>query len=739
MQSIPTLARGSGLVALALVLASSTALAEPAKKQKKAKTPPQEQGQTVDAPLPEVVVSADRPQRNAATTDGTGSYTSGAVTTAGKIPTKRIDVPNSVSVMTRQQIEDQNLTTVDQALARTPGVTMISNDSSQSQYYVRGYSPEAMVDGAPALSGFGGWQQFDTAIYDRLEVLKGPTGLLMGQGSPGGVVNFVKKTPKDVFGASLITSYGSWANKRAELDVTGPLGEEKRIRWRGVLAGTDRGYYFDRAHDTKWVGFGTVEIDLTDKTLLTVSAVHQDDHAPAFSGLPADKATGAFIDVPRSTNPYPSWSRNLWLTDEYAASLEHRFDNGWVAKASYTTRRQHFDFKDAYPWEGIDAAGNVEYVRRWWLYDYERNSADAFVRGPIELFGRTHEILLGTNYAFWGNEGVGQNFNGAIGSATPRVTGNIFNPDATVPEPAFVFNSGSRNEQKQIGIYGQGKIKIFDPLTLIVGSRVSWYDSRSRTIPPGAATGWSQGSKADGRLSPYAGLVYEIVKGINAYASYADIFVPTTSKKWDGGAGTILDPRTGAQYEVGLKGEFFGGKLQTSAAAFYIDDYNRTMSDLNHPGFYLPAGKAKSEGVELEVTGEALPGWQIATGYTYNHTKVLTAAPNTGNPITTWQPKHSFKLWTQYTVQDGRWAGVFGGLGLQAYSDSGNGNPPVRVQNPYTVVDLQAGYEINKHLKATFAVNNVFDTVYRTRIGGTNTYNTYGDPRNFLVTLKATF
>lgn len=731
--------RSAGLLSLVVALSATAALAEtagtPAKK--KVKKPPQKVETPVapETTLADVVVSADRPRRDAATTDGTKSYTSGAVTTAGKTPAKRIDVPNSVSVMTRQQMDDQHLVTVDQVLAHTVGVTMISNDPTQSQYLIRGYSPEAMVDGAPALGGFGGWQQFDTALYDRIEVLKGPSGLLMGQGSPGGVVNFVKKAPRDVLGGSFEANYGSWNNKRGVLDLTGPLGEEKRVRWRGVLSGIDKNFFYDRAHDGKWMGYGTLEVDLTDHTLLTLSAVHQDDRAPTFSGLPAYKATGAFLDVPRSTNHTPSWGRYLWTSDEYTGTLDHHFDNGWQAKATYTTRRQSFDFKDAYASDGVDAAGNVKYVRRWWTYDYERNSADAFVRGPVELFGRTHEILLGANYAFWGNQGAGVNLNGAA-----MVTGNIFRPDATVPEPtSWVFNSGSRSEQWQYGVYGRGKIRVFDPLTVILGSRVSWYDSRSRNLPPGTPTAWSPSSKADGHLTPYAGVVYELTPGINAYASYADIFVPTTSKGWDGGAGYVLKPRTGSQYETGLKGEFFGGKLQTSAAVFYIDDHDRTVADTAHPGFYLNAGKARSQGFEVEASGEVWTGWQLVAGYTYNDTKYINAGSSTGAPITSWQPKHAFKLWSLYTINDGTFAGLSGGLGLQAYSESGDGYPATRVQPAYSIVDFQLGYEFTKNLKATFSLNNAFDTVYRTRIGGLNSYNTYGEPRNWLLTVKATF
>ena len=504
-------------------------------------------------------------------TEGTGSYTSEAVTVAGKSADKRIDVPQSVTVLTRQQIEDQSLVTVDQALAKTPGVTMISNDSSQSQYYIRGYSPESMVDGAPTLSGLGGYQQLDMAIYDRLEVLKGPSGLLMGQGSPGGTINFVKKTPRDTFGGYVSSSYGSWNNKRGELDLTGPLGEEKRVRWRGILTGTDRDYYFSNAHDSKWTGAGMVEIDLTPQTTLSLSAVHQNDHAPVFSGLPAYASGGGFIDVPRSTNPYPSWTRYLWTTDEYTAALEHRFDNAWVAKVNYTKRLQEFEFKDAYATTGIDAAGNATYARRWNDWNYERESADAFVRGPVELFGRTHELLLGVNHAFWGSQGKSITY--------ASVTGNIFAPDATVPEPFGAFDTGSRSEQKQWGVYGRAKLQIFDPLTVILGGRVSYYTARSRTMEPSVPGPWLQGARTDGRVSPYAGVVYRLAEGINAYASYSDIFIPQTQQKWGGG---VLDPRVGSQYETGVKGEFFGGKLQTSAAVYYIDDVkDRKSTRLN--------------------------------------------------------------------------------------------------------------------------------------------------------------
>ena len=707
------------LVAMATLLALNPASAEDTKKT------------GGEVKLNTIVVSSKKTARNAAVTDGTNSLTSGAVTTAGKIPVKRINIPQSVSVLTRKQVEDQNIATVDQALARVPGVIMISNDSSQSQFYSRGYSPESMVDGAPTLSGFNGYQQLDMAIYDRLEVLKGPSGLLMGQGSIGGVVNFVKKKPKDTFGASITSSYGSWNNKRIEMDVTGPIDKEGRLRARGILTGTDRDYYFDNAHDRKWTGSGAVEFDITPDTMLSLSATYQDDNAPSFSGLPAATGTGAFLDVPRSTNPYPSWSKLLWDTQEYTAAIEHHFDNDWTAKASYTTRLQTFEFKDAYPSTAAAADGSATYARRWNEWDYKRDSLDAYVQGPFELFGREHEILFGVNKAFWSSEGKRVTYT--------SVAGNIFNPDGTVPEPFGDFTSGTRSEQEQWGIYNQTKIQLLDPLKLIVGGRLSWFDSRSRAVAPSAPAAWTQGAQADGEFTPYAGLVYEIAEGINAYASYADIFIPQTQLKW---GGEVLDPRVGSQYEVGVKGEFFDGKLQASGALFYIADNKRSYADPDplHTGYFLNAGKGESKGFEIEVGGEILPGWEATAGYTFNRTELVKATSGQGTPISNWLPVHSFKLWQQYRPVGTQWENLTFGLGVVAYSKStDNGAVPVRIQDPYAVVDLQVSYDFNEKLKATFAVNNVFDTVYRTRIGGTNTYNTYGDPRNFLLTVKKTF
>lgn len=693
--------------------------------------------QTVDqATLPDIQVqlgngiTGGRDLNKAAITDGSGSYSSGAVTIAGKVPVRRIDVPQSISVLTRQQMDDQNLLTVTEALPKITGVTMISNDSTQSQFYARGNAMESMVDGAPAQNAFSGYQQLMLTIYDRLEVLRGPAGLLQGSGNPSGVVNFVKKQPKDVAGASFTTSFGSWNNKYGELDITGPIDPEKRLRYRAILAGNDTDYFFKNAHDRKWIGALFVEYDLTKNTKLSVSAVNQDDKAPSNSGLPA-WTNGQFFNVSRSTNPYPSWSRYLWNTQEYNANVEHKFDNNWVGKVTLTRRNQEFDFKDSYPTTGVDPNTlTATYARRHAIFTYQRDSADAYLSGPLELFGRKHDLLLGANYAYFSSQGKRVNY-----TSVNNVP--VFNPD-TVAEPFGAFNQGPESETKQYGVYGQARIRLLDPLSVLVGGRFTSYEARSRTIPPGATTLWTPGAKINGHFSPYGAVIYELQKDLNLYASYSDIFIPTTQLKANG---SVLEPRTGKQYEVGIKKELFGGKAQASLAVFQIKDMNRAYADIANPGFFLNAGEVESKGIEAEITGTLLPGWEAMIGYA--HTKSVYVNDKNNPPGTRWdywQPEHTLKMWNKYTFNEGAWKGLSLGLGVIANSETrGNGTGIIRVQHPYTVVDAQIGYQFTKNVKATFSVNNLFDTVYRTRIGGLNTYNTYGDPRNYKLSMNAKF
>lgn len=658
------------------------------------------------------------------------SYISGA-SVAGKEVVNPREIPQSVSVITHKRIEEQALVTVADALNQVTGVTVISNDTTQSQYRVRGYSLGVSHDGIPAYNQLSGYQQLDLSIYEQVEVLRGPSGLFQGTGEPGGTVNLVRKRAKKEFAASADLSAGSWDNYGLQADVTGSLNESGSVRARAVVSGVDRDYFYDRTHTRKKVGYGTVEWDITPVTTLSLAYIVQDAKTRAgISGLPA-WSTGELLGISRSTNVYPDWNNDEWKTQDYIAELTHRFDSGWKATAKVLRRDQDYYYKDGYPTTGVSPTQTLNYSRRVRDYDYKIDSVDVYLSGPFNLFGQEHRAVLGYN-----EETRLSSYKGANGGA---VTGVPFGRPDLVPNFSVPYDLGSETEYKLSGVYGQLRLKIADPLTVIAGARVSDYRQRSHGISPGTPSGWTtSANKTNDEVTPYGGVVFDLNKQISLYASYSDIFIPQAQDKSGGGT---LDPRIGAQYEIGSKGEFFGGKLNASIALFNLRDTNRAYEDPNNPGFYLNAGEVESKGWEAEVVGSPVQGLDIQAGYTRLDTKYLKDRNNKNLPFTTWEPKHTFKLWGVYHFERAPLSGLNIGVGGQAVSGSksGTGSSAIRKQGGYAVVNALVSYNINKNLSLALNANNIFDRTYYTRLGGLNTYNTYGEPRNFKLTLRTRF
>ncbi|MGP1615213.1 MAG: TonB-dependent siderophore receptor, partial [Pollutimonas bauzanensis] len=201
--------------------------------------------------------------------------------------------------------------------------------------------------------------------------------------------------------------------------------------------------------------------------------------------------------------------------------------------------------------------------------------------------------------------------------------------------------------------------------------------------------------------------------------------------------GSVLKPREGRQTELGIKSEFLGGRLQASAAIFDLRDRNRAYAD--GAGFFVNAGEVQSRGWEVEVSGRPAPGYEIQAGYTRLETKYLKDAGNEGLPSSTWEPRHTARLWGVRKFADGALKGLGLGLGVHIASEnkSGNGSLAMRRQGGYAVVNALVSYKLNNHATVQLNANNLFDRTYYTRLGGLNTYNSYGEPRNFMLTLRA--
>lgn len=685
-------------------------------------------------------VEVDTQRSDEATTEGKNTYTAPVVTVGSKDAQPVRQIPQSVTVVTRRRLDDQNLTQLDEAMRQTTGMVVLQNDAGRSSIMSRGYEiGDVQVDGLPApVSSIMGTQP-DLFIFDRVEVLKGPMGVFSGGSSdgntagPGASVNLVRKRPADHFQAYLNGSYGSWDNGRGEADFSGPLNAAKTVRGRLIGVFHDRDTFVDYNRNKVMVGYGALDFDLTPNTTFSVAAWRQERDILPFNGLPAFRAGGvpggqAYLgDFDRSTFVGAAWNRFDNWSNEYMAELEYRLDGGGHVKAGVRFVDRFVDYKYTNAASNTfvnPATGNFSGMSlvssKWW----ERSlSADAHISKPFTMFGQTqNNITLGVNYR--------QHEVTQFSPPNTIIPGahNIynFNP-SSVPEPADNFTNRTRNEPVQYGAYGQLRLKPVQPISVILGGRLSKYELTGTNLVTGVVTNQLEID----RFSPYAGLVVDMTRNVSAYVSYSDIFLPQTQTD---ASGRVLDPRVGKQYEAGVKASFLDGALNASAAIFLIRDTNRAMSD--GMGSFVAAGEVEVHGFELELSGSPLPGWDIYAGYTNSTTRFLSGG--TGDFRTFW-PDHVFNLWTKYTFQNGPWRNfhVAGGAKYVSSFYSGTGTNRLE-ENGYVVVDAQLGYKFNENFSAAFTVTNLFDEVYYARVGSAALFNFYGEPRayNFKLSSK---
>jgi len=298
-----------------------------------------------------------------------------------------------------------------------------------------------------------------------------------------------------------------------------------------------------------------------------------------------------------------------------------------------------------------------------------------------------------------------------------------------IADPEIPLTSRSMTETTQYGLYSALRLKPADDWSVLLGSQFTNYRSKSRAGDPRPLGPWTDAPSVDHKASPYLGVVYDINHWLSAYASYTTVFVPQNNLTVDG---TSLKPRTGKQYEAGLKGEFMDGRITASFAAFRLRDENRAIDDPNHPTFFLAAGKAQSQGWETEVSGRLAAGWDLQAGYTYLLTRYVKDPTNEGLVFDSEEPKKTFKLWSVYRFEGDNPHGFRVGGGARVLSSTNRGTI---TQKGYAVFDGQVGYQFDRDWLVTLSVNNVFDRKYFARVPASY-FGIYGDPRNTMLTLR---
>ena len=672
-------------------------------------------------------------------TEGSGSYTPGTIATATRMVLTPRETPQSITVITRQHMDDFGLNSIDEVMRHTPGITVSTFDSERTNYYARGFSVENFqYDGIPTLrnSAYSSGQTLsDMAIYDRVEILKGATGLLTGAGAPGATINLIRKKPTRDFKASIEAGAGSWENYRTQVDVSGPLTDSGNLRGRAVAAYQDKNSFMERYERKTGVYFGTLEADLSDDTLLTVGFDYQnnDPHASGWSGSrPLFDRTGERIDVKRSYNNGANWSRWEQTTQSVFATLEHSFANAWVGKAQLTHQVNSYDAPLGSVMSGpFPATGLSSIYANKFTGNTRTDAADAYFSGPFSLAGREHELVIGASAssAHWRGKDYG---NPTFLSANVV---DFWNFDGKTTEPNWgAPTQYNDTTTRQTAGYLSARFNLTDELNLLLGTRVANY--------------WLTGdydTTETGRLVPYVGATYDLNDNFTAYASYTDIFMPQTYNR--DRKNKVLEPDEGKNYEVGIKGEFYGGRLNTSLAYFEVHESNRAEPDAEYNAdptnpsiLYASIGtKAKAKGFEAEMSGELAPGWQAQAGFTH---KVIRDSED--KKISTWEPEDQLSVYTTYRFkgpldrltigggarwQNRSWQNIYNRARDQ-YQDFS--------QDAYWLVDAMVRYQVNEHLSTTLNVNNLFDKEYYTNIGFYNTAY-YGDPRNVMLNTRWDF
>lgn len=684
-------------------------------------------GAATGTALPTITVEGRRERDG--TTEGAG-YAATAVTMFGPATSLK-EIPSSISVLTRQQMDDQSVTTIIDALRYTTGVATInysgqSGGAGSTAYYnSRGFPINASLDGLSIVNGLQYRSQFDMAMYDRAEVFRGPSGLIDGQGSLGGSINLVRKKPTDAFQFRSETSVGSWAAWRQMLDVSGPLNADASLRGRAVGVVGRANAFLDGERSRQGMGYGVLEYDLTPRTTATVSASYQSTRSDRTDWGVGYDSDGNLVRGPRgrSQNFGPDWARAPTTISEVDANLKHRFDNGWSAEATVLSRRDDWNAKYAFALTPLAGANTADYVGQRQHGVDEWQGIDIHVSGPVTVLGRRQDLLFGVSHS-----GYRSRFDGGsedLGSF------DIFAP--RIPEPAMPYTSGTRGKTDQSSLYGRLNSRLTDSLSLVLGGRAVSYSQKSRDTAP-TDTPWTTDAKASGKFVPYGGLVFALNPQISAYTSYSKILSMQTDRTVTGAA---VEPFTGEQYELGLKGGFLQNRLNASVAAFRINGDNLAVADSLNPGFSVATGAVRTQGWEAELSGSPSPNWNLIAGYALTNTEYTASPTLQGQAYDGETPKNLFKLWSTYRFTGNALDGLLVGGGLYYQSSTWRLSERYR-QGGYTIHSARLGYRFNRHIEADLMLKNLFDKAYYTR-APSRLFAEYGAPRSAMLTLRVSY
>ncbi|MBW4619173.1 MAG: TonB-dependent siderophore receptor [Cyanosarcina radialis HA8281-LM2] len=630
------------------------------------------------------------------------------------------DIPQSIQVVPPQVLRDRNARRITDGLENVSGVTAIGYgaESSREYFTIRGFeSYGALVNGLPdsQIANDGGF-----ANVERLEVLKGPASVLYGDsgsGGIGGTINFVTKKPlRDPF-YEISATIGSFNDYQGAIDFSGPLNDSKTSLYRLNALYRNVETFVDFNSATQLSIAPSFSFSLGKNTDLIIEGdynrVAREGNQP--DGVPA---IGSVLPNPNGkvrrslslSGPQPA---DTIITGRVGYALEHRFNDDWKLRNAFRyTFYDNSEQFEIYPTglaednrtlnrEGFFSSGSPSKT-----YFLDTNLLGKFSTGSIE-----HQILFGFS--------LNRNTSDGSSESVPAAPLDIFNPvyDQTVfPTGVSTFDSSTTRDT--LGIYIQDQIALAQNLKLLIGGRVDIFEERTTDRLANTET-----SQSDTAFSPRVGIVYQPIPAISLYVSYSKAFTPTIGIS---ASGESFQPGRGTQYEVGIKADLTS-RLSTTLAFYDLTRTNVTTNDPDNLGFSVQTGEQRSRGIELDISGEILPGWNIIAGYAYNDARVTKDNDiPVGNRLFS-APEHSFNLWTTYRIQQGDLRGLGFGLGFyyvgEVAADLAN-----TVELPsFFRTDVAIFYERDR-FRAALNFRNLFDVEYYTSAAGSGTFVNPGSP-----------
>ncbi|WP_322068459.1 TonB-dependent siderophore receptor [Paraburkholderia bannensis] len=685
--------------------------------------------------LPTVKISGKRESSATGTADG---YVPVSAVTATKTDTPLIETPQSVSVVTRDQMTDQGAQTVAEALRYTASVLPeLRGASSASAPYLlsRGFTLEQFLDGArlPSDSSYGyALPNFDTYGLERIDVLHGPASVLYGQANPGGVANLVSKQPTTEPIHEVFLTTGSHDRMQAGVDLGGAITSDGKLAYRFTATGLDSATQVEGTRQKHIYVAPAVTWKPDENTTLTVMAKYQRDpdvgyynFVPAVGTVLGNPAGQISSHTNMGDPEFDSHSRTQFSV---GYQFEHRFDSTWTVRQNTRYTYVKDDLTNVFPY--AYASGSNTTLNRYTFFNRESakfftidNQAQAKVNtGPI-----AHTILFGFDFqrVIYG-EDVGSGFDAPSLDVFAPVYGNNTMPSET---------SYDHIRQKQLGVYAQDQMA-WGKWRFLIGAREDWADSDDNN--PVTASYESQSARA---FTWRTGLVYLFDNGFAPYASFSKSFDPVVGTLYGGG---MAKPTTAQQYEVGVKYQPPGYNSFITASLFNLTEHNVLTSDLEHSGYSTQAGEVRARGLELEGHASLTNNLNLAVSYTYLN-DVTTESNDTATTITgqttslqgktVWGiPRNVASAWLDYTLHGGPLRGLGFGGGVRYIGASYDESNSIRVPS-VTLVDAAVHYDTGLHWLFSLNAKNLFNRTYIASCFSAVTC-TYADGAEVLATAR---